>query len=1489
MDVALLNDPKWIPQGPSPIDPSQDGTWAGAVESIAVIPAGAGYGIYAGTVNGGIWHGLTTINQNGQPADPAWIPMGQLGMPSLAISSMALDPTDPSGNTLWAATGSLSSAGEAGGPRDGLVRIGGGGTSYTFLGKDLQGTRVQTVLPTTLTDSVTGKQVVLVADYDGLSGAGLLRSSDGGTTFQPVIDQDSNTTLLGGATSVVADPNNPNRFFAAIATGLSRDVYMSSDGGVNWTDISSGNAQTFVSFDTKLAVTTQGSDTLLYAATSTTLPNVTDGAAQLNAVFQVDVTPGGQTTWTNIDPGDLLNDKIPVDVANGHFAITTDPANPQLVYISAYESNDYRGDVVNNTWTNLTVVNGSHAHSDARYLAFLNSNILLEADDGGMYALTNPSNPGGSDKWMPMNGVDGAGLMVTELQSVAFDPVSGAIFGGAQDNGTSLQSSFGYASKWSEIGGGDGGLVAADSNGVHYLFQDGNLYRDSTQAQLNGLNPADQQYLQKNVFGKDAWFQVAINPGQANRLLIGTTHIYESFNQGDNLTDVTPQNPFTGQYLLTGTVSSIAWGINNTDAAYVGTSTGQLFLRTSANGAFNATNVSWPWGSSAVTQVVVDPVDYHTAYVLAKNRVWQTSSAGATWTEQTYNLDVVAKTAGTLNVDTLQLCDPGAQVSGQGTLVVGALGGVFRLLDSFEGPYWSKYGDNPFTTDQLPGVLVTDLVYVPPNPNDPTKGDLLIAGTLGFGAWAVENASQTLPNPDVLQVTGSGIGSDAGNNTIRLVLNANNPSLLNVFVNQGASANFILAEIGAIQIFGLGSNNKLIVDETHGLIQPVHLSQGVSSFISWDGGGGTSSVVLLDTNDKQPFGAVFGSGVVDIPAAFKPYDDISYTNTALLRMNGGNGDDSFAVFNPSAPLSLNTGNGNDLVTIENTLPQGPVTVNLGKGLDDVAFSHTAENMDNITGGVTVHAGSGSTTLLFYDENNSAKRKWTLTQSSVARNFAATIHYDSANFVTIFGGSGNNSYNLSSLPAQSQVTLHPGPGNDTVNVGITPASTSVELTLGSGPNHVNLSPVDQNLVDIQGNVDVQGGGGLVTLALDDQQETNGDTWNITASSISRTGSGTITFENVNSLVVNGGLNGKVFDFAGLPLGTTVTLHGGLGGNTLQGPDQTNSWAITGLGSGSLDAAVNFDNIENLTGGADDDRFAFGPAGAVTGIIDGGGGTNKLNYSSYAAAVTLDLQAQAATGMASFADIQGLVGAGVDDTLIGPNANTTWVITNTNAGQAQTFSFSSVENLVGGTGRDIFRFRNGKGVTGTIAGGGGGDWLDYAAWPTPVTVNLAAGTATGVGGGISQIQNVRGGPGGNTLTGDSQGNVLIGGIGNDLIVGGSGPSILIGDSGADQITGGSVSGGDILIGGTVAYGNSGNFDALEALLAEWQSADSYDTRFSKINTGNIPGRYMLSAGTTVNDNGNSVLTGAAYMLALDWFFAGANDTMINQVSGEHVNNT
>jgi len=177
-------------------------------------------------------------------------------------------------------------------------------------------------------------------------------------------------------------------------------------------------------------------------------------------------------------------------------------------------------------------------------------------------------------------------------------------------------------------------------------------------------------------------------------------------------------------------------------------------------------------------------------------------------------------------------------------------------------------------------------------------------------------------------------------------------------------------------------------------------------------------------------------------------------------------------------------------------------------------------------------------------------------------------------------------------------------------------------------------------------------------------------------------------------------------------------------------------------------------------------------------------------------------------------------------------------------------------------------------------------------TPVAVNLASGTAPlTVVGGLTNIQDVRGGQGGNTLTGDAQGNILIGGAGPNTITGGTGRSILIGGKGKDTVTG--KSGNDILIAGYTDYDSStlAHDQALESILAEWQSGDLYKTRISKIKSGVGPGNAdKLVWGVTVHDNSTAnanKLTGGGGASGQNWFFANVSHTTTNKTGSEQLN--
>jgi hypothetical protein len=369
------------------------------------------------------------------------------------------------------------------------------------------------------------------------------------------------------------------------------------------------------------------------------------------------------------------------------------------------------------------------------------------------------------------------------------------------------------------------------------------------------------------------------------------------------------------------------------------------------------------------------------------------------------------------------------------------------------------------------------------------------------------------------------------------------------------------------------------------------------------------------------------------------------------------------------------------------------------------------------------------------------------------------------------------------------------------------------------------------------------------------------------------------------------------------GGAATIDGGIGTDTLIGADGTNAWVLTAAGAGTLNGA-SFLNLENLTGGAGTDSFKIKPGGSVAGTINGGSGTaDKLDFSLYGTAVTVNLQTRTAPGMGHFANLEVLTGSTATDTLQGANVASTWQITANNAGKVGSYSFSSFEDLTGGSANDTFTLSNGKGVAGTIDGGGGMNTLNYAAYTTAVAVTLAdsgLSGATNITGGIANIQNVTGGAGNDTLTGNSADNILLGGAGNDVLsggpagndilvggagndalTGGAGRSLLLGGGGADTLTGGGND--DVLIAGTTSYDT--NTTALLALLSEWKRTDEdYVTRIINLRNGVGPGNSFKLTSTTVhNDTSVDGLTGGP---GLDWFW-GSLSEITDLQTGEQVN--
>jgi hypothetical protein len=169
------------------------------------------------------------------------------------------------------------------------------------------------------------------------------------------------------------------------------------------------------------------------------------------------------------------------------------------------------------------------------------------------------------------------------------------------------------------------------------------------------------------------------------------------------------------------------------------------------------------------------------------------------------------------------------------------------------------------------------------------------------------------------------------------------------------------------------------------------------------------------------------------------------------------------------------------------------------------------------------------------------------------------------------------------------------------------------------------------------------------------------------------------------------------------GSISTIDGGAGLDTLVGPDQANTWLVTGADAGTINGATGWAHVENLTGGTSTDLFEIGAGGSVTGVIDGGidvptapgnatPPVDTLSYALVSTPVAVNLALLSAVGVAAFTGIDEIVGGmGIDDTFVGPGVSgdhVSWRVTGANAGEVDglltgndditTTTFSGFEN-------------------------------------------------------------------------------------------------------------------------------------------------------------------------------------------------------------------
>ena len=534
--APLTVGPAWTAIGPAPIPNGQtvpadangisltQAPVSGRLTAVAIDPTDPNTA-YVGAAQGGVYQtrdGGTT-----------WTPLMDAA-DTQAVGSLELDPTDPTGNTLWIGSGESNFSGDSFAGL-GVYKITNlksspllsgpfGGSQFAKRG--IPGLAIDPNNHNTVyVGSATGQQGIGPQAFVGAPARGLFRSTDGAATFTKLAVANLAATADFRVTSIVYEPGSSDRMFIGIADA-SGNIDPLFFGGIYFTANASAPTPTFTRVletfsgrsgatgknfvpsefaPIKLAANKVGNTVTVVAVTGESVNDGNQGKAYKAVYDATKITPGG----LNFSE---LNAARGFAGGQGSYniAVAIDPKNASNIYAAGTTSSNGEDDggrpvvddgaITGDQSTHTAAAGGGidqgpngtfifsrnggasftpstntlHVDSHMIGVAPSNPSVVYTGNDGGVWRSLD-----GAAHWIDRNT---STFSATQFQSIAVHPTDPNFsIGGTQDNGTNF---FQPNRVWTRVDFGDGGYSLIDQNATDtehvtmyhtYFNQTGNL------------------------------------------------------------------------------------------------------------------------------------------------------------------------------------------------------------------------------------------------------------------------------------------------------------------------------------------------------------------------------------------------------------------------------------------------------------------------------------------------------------------------------------------------------------------------------------------------------------------------------------------------------------------------------------------------------------------------------------------------------------------------------------------------------------------------------------------------------------------------------------------------------------------------------------------------------------------------------------------------------------------------------------------------------